>query len=429
VRQEQERGNRYAVLRDHVCLARLIAGTPQHERCFHEVLLDGAAQKPRADIDIDDDTFHRCKEGGEPCDLHAFGTRTTEAIVRAFVQVLDDLLEGNGMSPVDMASVVLLTSHAEHKFSAHVVFDRLMHSDQREAKALHAKVVRLLPSAYAPCLDAGVYSANQCMRIVGSHKLGDDDRELVFCDRWLCGTMSVEYRYAASPVSDHQRNVMRLGASLLTACIDCRHVPNLGGLVAKRSAVVSSITVDVLIANDVLDLLGEQRQCFVVESIVGSMVCLRRRKKSMCPICSREHSSSSPFIVVRSDRSAWFHCRRDETSGPLCLGYVAHNEGDDDESPLIALSPFLPSPQKDEEGGKETTVPVFQIVQTAHRLLDAARTQVLPLDVSIAMDGARRRERRKKAHVVEDRTSSNLLRSSILSRLEARLNRTDASAN
>jgi hypothetical protein len=206
---------------------------------------------------------------------------------------------------------------------------------------------------------------------------------------------------------------MRLGASLLTACIDCRHVPGLSACVAaKRSMIHSSRTIDADTANQVIDLLGEQRHCFAVESIAGSMICLRRRKKSTCPVCRREHSSSSPFIVVRSDRSVWYHCRRDESSGPLCLGYASHRDTDTDESPLAALSPQPPI-----ETAKELSV--------SSCFLHAARSHVLPDDVSKAIDSAKRREYRKtkKARCAQDRA----FRTSVLSRLEARLNSNDSS--
>lgn len=336
---------RYTVVKDHIRAWQLMMSFHLLSRTFHEVVIEGSLQKPRCDIDVDFNTFERCngRKAIDSEELHSFGLEAFNHIVKSFIVVM------NGLGcDVDLTTnVIVLDSTRHDKFSRHVTFDGFVHRTHLEAKQLYHLVSQDIDTLYLQCIDPSVYGANQCLRIMGSVKEGTNI-PLMFLDSFTIDEEVIEHKYPVKFANDQHKQIVQMSLSLLTSCIDCKHIKGLA-VEKKVYKSINSVTINEEIAKEALSLLDDEKS-FTIDTVESSMIKLRRVAPSMCSICCRIHDSTSPFLLVSQEGNVRYMCRRDLSSHCL-IGkvYVEHTDE--------VIETLLKEKNEDEDKPTPTPIP------------------------------------------------------------------------
>jgi hypothetical protein len=294
--------------------------TPPAQRSFYEMITESRCVgiKPFFDIDIP-------SSGTEGL----AGIAGIEMCCKQFAKCAA-LFTG-----VDTASGLVYTSYSRgiatgsaaasppKKISFHVIIDGAKVNTIKEAEAfcLFAKEKfrqaqrRHDPSSetFLAGIDMSVYKTNQQFRMLGSKKVGSGPERT----KILCPELSTE---APSQVSFFKQYC----ASLVTNCHNCEFIKREvfisfcprppAASVAQDEREIDTTEAQAVINSAKNEFLrkGLREFPFTLTKIQNSLIMLTRKRRSFCPICSREHENDNPFIKVFPDGSAGFYCRRNE---------------------------------------------------------------------------------------------------------------------
>lgn len=345
------------------------------DRHFYEVIESDTPQKPYFDCE--------CvrKEDG-PIDGEFSMTR--EEGDQAILKLIDCILLVH--TEIKREDVVVCSSHGAEKLSYHVIVSRWSVENNFENRAFFKRVMNLYPKELHPLIDAGMYKANQQLRVYG------------------CRKFNSERVKALSPISPWQGGeiVPRLQATLITHVSSCRSIPSTRRVQPKVDFVESNLTSDeverVLASSTrspppvkVTPVVGleEARQRFIqarermktsyneadsralteytsiyndymakeresksssrqvsntddfkIRRASNGLVVLDRTSASFCEVCQRVHTSENSFLrVTGPNRDVYRVCWRDTSK----KGIFLHSLGPLEASPERVSSSGTPS--------------------------------------------------------------------------------------
>lgn len=308
VRWEREDGNKYAWFRNHIDF--WVTTNKCSRQSFHEVV---TGNRRKAYFDID-----KAQSQEELDDA-------VEEICLVLLRLLPFLKKED---------IYLFTSNKKEKFSAHLVIHGYCYSSGRQVKELFNQVCNELRPETRDLLDPGVYSINQCLRILGSSK-PKQDRPKVH-SRLVIQGEEVTYHY---PHPDaYTMEILR--RSLVGFISDCQLLPD---IYEERERGDK----EDLLPEDTKRVLAFCRRKmadfpFRRRESNGERILLSRVSPSECPSCQRTHENENPYITAKKvilvdggeteDLEIFFHCRR----GPyIYLGYL--DEDKKDISSLVVI--------------------------------------------------------------------------------------------
>jgi hypothetical protein len=299
---------------------------PEEKRNFHEVALENRPQKMRFDLDIkkykyfEGTIYEEVKEN----DVRMFFDDLIESIVSEFKElgILLDLEK----------NILVFSSHGKEKWSYHIIIDGYYCDNHRECSELFKKITNRMKSNLSHkenWLDSSIYSANHCLRILGSckeDKHGDEKelRKKILETKWLNHDKEICFAYAETPRSENHRIILEFERSFLSLTENCYPIPN---LVQKEN--VETKWKDVQVNGDVVDYSFRLYQSlygndFTYGGTMANIVMLFRQKPSGCPICDRVHEKENAFLWIKEIYSSsgdmesnviqkyeiYFDCRR-----------------------------------------------------------------------------------------------------------------------
>ena len=342
---------------------------PQEHRCFYEIVMGHARQKPYFDIDL---SVESAKSAG------INSKEDMEKIISQFISssiVL--LLDSSSSIPID---ALVYSSNSSAKYSYHIVFTGVSLNGNTETRAFFeaardAAVMAHIPGAFISALDEKVYGPKQNFRLVGCKKYGSD-RVKTLCiskhfhteDLLAFDTRQAERKqFCKSLITDLSGTEMISRTSQFVAILEEREAIRLriiasraaavvrvaagagsgGGASEEQRGMVSELNreeADALVAmvrGRIKQECGDTQAPFRLRDAMGPFVsdpirggvvlALERTSPSMCMICRRSHEHDHPFIVVRPysrlgekttvpQFEAVFFCRRASSGGGAATG-------------------------------------------------------------------------------------------------------------
>jgi hypothetical protein len=306
-------GFSYRCFPDVKDLYTFILGQPPDERHFHEVILAGIPRKPFFDIDID------VRKVAVPPGhtLDTFAAMIQEALLQGIRQVLSEL----GYVFKVTEDVAIYASHkVGEKFSIHIVLPCHRLVGHLEGAAFYQQVLRVhqdkdarLYEHLKQTVDAGVYKPNSNLRMYGSSKLNEPTRIKTLVKTFLFEGVEYEHQtIRCRPEIDvHAFSYFEMVESLVSftgfgdrelkisvpvPATPLRFTPVLDGDLAAVMALVyqytgtTAETYPYRLRNP--DELG-QRQV-LTDRLEPN------RQPLECKVCSRTHTSNTPWIRLWS---------------------------------------------------------------------------------------------------------------------------------
>ena len=281
---------------------------PEDKRSFFEYVLGQYTQKPRFDIDV---------SGVE--NLEAEGERLKDLVIESACRVLLD----KGVTVNLGKQVGLFTSHGPTKRSYHIVFIKLCHLTNADARDFYELVVGGLSEADRKFVDMAVYGKKQQFRCLGSQKLGSA-RPKVFCEEWSFKGTPIRFEYEEPIESEQHRYLTQMELSLLSLTVRCCILPAFkvnSPVVRPMGGEDPEITHED--AYDALKMYATSRGSSVnhpgfpyrLGKVNGAFVVLKRIRMSNCPLCNRAHEHENPFLTIAGPlKTVFYNCRRSKKS-------------------------------------------------------------------------------------------------------------------
>lgn len=294
---------------------------PVEKRCFHEVVIERRPQKMRFDLDIkrykylDDKVIEEVSED----EIQVFIDELIESIISEFQNL------GFRIDP--KTNILLFSSNGKEKWSYHIIIDGFYCETHQDAGELFKKIVSRMTSKHLDWLDSSIYSANHCLRSLGSVKEGKTNdglselRVKILEKCWKFKGEEIRFEYSETPRHEKHELALEFERSFLTLVSNCYPIPS---LVQRQILDGVQNKVEKQADDDVMDYAFRVFQsCYGnVCSYVGSMgniIMMKRNYASGCPICDRVHENQNAFLYLRAVETEndviqkyeiYFDCRR-----------------------------------------------------------------------------------------------------------------------
>lgn len=271
-----------------------VKSNPRESWAFFETILGDQPQKPYFDIDMPVDGVDRPDE---------FGRALVDNLVQRAVAAL-----ASRDYCVDIEQDVLVfSSHAAHKRSYHVVFDRVAFQDYRENHRFGTTVIDQMPTEYAKYVDRGMWSRTQQFRLYLSQK-PHSGRPKVFNRTWTYHGETI-----SSAVGEDMDDAFLMTTVFTASCVSwtstCRILESTESTASPLSPTYTSPELPRDVYKAVVSRSPDKVwRVFEISAINGSLVSLKRLTPSKCSLCRRVHDHENAFLVIKENGDVYFHC-------------------------------------------------------------------------------------------------------------------------
>jgi hypothetical protein len=295
---------------------------PLEKRCFHEVVIDKRQQKMRFDLDIkrfkyiEDEVIEEVKED----EVEKFLDMLIESTIEEFEEL------GFKLNPKD--HILVFSSHGKEKWSYHIIIDGFYCETHQDANELFKKITGRMNKDHLDWLDSSIYSANHCLRTLGSvkdGKLKNGDVEIrvkTLEKKWKFRGEEITFEYPEVPRHENHRLALEFERSFLTLITNCYPLPTLFHKQVMNE--MEKQTKEKQANDEVMDYAFRVFQSYYgnICSYMGCManiIMLKRNYASGCPICDRVHENENAFLYLKPVESEndvllkyeiYFDCRR-----------------------------------------------------------------------------------------------------------------------
>ena len=305
----------YSSFESHTDFLQYMLKLPMEKRCFHEVVIEKRIQKMRFDIDI-----KRYKYFEEKI-ISEISEEEVQIFFDELISSTIEEFENLGLRLDPKEHILVFSSHGKEKWSFHIIIDGFYCESSQDAFELFKRITSKMSKEYLEWLDGSIYSANHCLRTLGSVKQGQDEYRMKILEkRWRFKDQDIFFEYPETPKHDNHRLALDFERSFLTLVSNCYPIPCL-----SQSQVLDSVMKKEKQAeSEILDYAFRLFQsmygkvCSYFGSM-GNMIMLSRNYPSGCPICERVHDKDNAFLYVKSVESEnnvllkydiYFYCRR-----------------------------------------------------------------------------------------------------------------------
>lgn len=284
-------------------------------RNFFEVIRSGK-QKPHFDIDI------TLNEKG------VTDFSFTDELLQKVLDAIEKVFSDKKILYEHKNHLLVFSSHGPKKRSFHIVLDKIVHSNHKQAKQFYKLVKEQIPENFQPFIDGAVYSKLQNFRLLGSQKY-QSGRTKDLCslncsyrpvddDRWEANTMLRQFvLFEKSLVGVITRDDITL--DLLDESVQ----PN------RVFGSIDDTTADSLIA---AFQKTEMADHFKIGENNNGVIPLTRISRCWCPAHNREHDHENAYLFTYNGK-IYYGCHRDE-GGKFCLDTLKNTTDSCDDSDL-----------------------------------------------------------------------------------------------
>jgi hypothetical protein len=314
----------YSLFKSYIEFSKYQLQYPPSTRHFYEIILGDKCQKPHFDIDIADPSVD--------------GEKVKDNLVKAILDILSD----KGVEVNIEDDILIYTSHSSEKQSYHVIVNNWCHVNNDEARTFYEMAKeRINDDSLSKWIDTAVYGPTQQFRIVGSQKIGDTrikKQSLV----WKYFDKKIEHSYVETPEDMVHEINLQLEEGLISFTPGCQILPLFitPEIIKAKTTYVESEDIPKELAIESIHLLAsmagikvtDDKFPYKFDGINGSVVMLKRIKKSMCRICCRVHENENPYLfIIGEERDVYFHCRRAPPNEKLFVGKLGKDKINVDE--------------------------------------------------------------------------------------------------
>jgi len=287
----------------------LITLTPEGQRCYHEVILPSAPQKPRFDLDISSESVPSGIE------LAEYSERVKDHVITVMLQILTEM----GYETSLERDLSVYSSHRRDKRSYHLIFHHYCHSSTTEALALYQMVIERTEASYHHLIDRGIYNRYGSLRLLWCHKREEPSRP----KRW-----NISYRYRGAryhtklpmPAKDEEHlNIMALSLSLVTFTSGCVFLPP---LMVEKPVQYQIQDLHPLEVEQLHQMIMKFDSMLELVSTRGTLLQLKRNGSSYCPLCLRVHHAENPYGWVNNGE-VYYNCRRASHGTKYLIGILS----------------------------------------------------------------------------------------------------------
>lgn len=351
--QQTELGRRYAVFTDFIDFSEY--ASQQNDKNFFEVIRD-QPQKPYFDIDLLEAVISRKK-------------------AKKYVNMaVDELFKLLTEMTTAKFCIQVFSSHSDtdaenKKISYHIVVDGVFLGGYKQNQLFFKLLMERLPLYVANIFDSSLYKSKQQFRTLFSEKLNSKRPKVPVFD--MCLNYNGDKGIPDESISDKQFKIFLFRKSLVTVVSGCEFIslPEPPRKEYQRQDGEINVTEDNI--SRALEIFTEKTSYsapFSFLNIVHNdnmtlLVCLKRKRSSMCPICDREHEHENPYLFFWGTELhvAW-DCRRSEDGSNYYLGAlnpliptaITENSSSDKPSRLQTILAMA---------GKQINKPYFPVVK------------------------------------------------------------------
>lgn len=311
-----EIGSPYLVFSDYRELFDYIVKLPASKRCLHEVPLANQRQKARFDVDVLTPT-------------EAESRSVSEDVLSRLILATESVLIRDGVPCSLKDDFAVYSSHGPttegYKCSYHVIMCNHYHSNCKEAEAFCDQVMAI--DSLSPLVDTGIYKRNHPLRLCGCVKRGSR-RFKVYCPEFTVGGAVITHRHRSVPLNKNHEKFIEFVESLLTAYTGGYLIPSYVPETDEcysESFICDEALRDIIKHSCALFSCSEGELPFRVTGVDRGIIVTKRVSPSWCSVCSKEHTSVPPIIIVVGN-AARLYCQRAKVHNPGATPYVELGE-------------------------------------------------------------------------------------------------------
>ena len=209
------------------------------------------------------------------------------------------------------------TDLSHSKISYHVVIDRHYVKSNVHNKVICKRIISNLDDKYHKYVDI-LYSTLQQFRMLGSHKVGKDNR-VKRIDKDLSSWEAMR--------EERMLGIERFLASLITNTSNCKIIDV---DIPEEKVYDNSASSNVVHFDDLNSLVHDKLGCYKLLDSDNYFYPLRRiSKNAICLVCERCHDNENAFLTVDNSGCVYFQCFRGHSVNKMskAIGYVKSKEG------------------------------------------------------------------------------------------------------
>jgi len=300
----------FAAFDDLLTFVNHIKRIPVENWYYFEVIMGERPQKLYFDIDI--------KAEDVSGDMDLFTQGLLETLVERVVRVFSEYGHKLDLSK----NIILFSSNSKEKHSYHLIVDGYSVSDNIENRALAEEVLDGISNGYRDCVDPGVYSKKQQLRLYLSQK-PHSNRPKRLVERWKYGSTMIESALAAgsakaeTDIPEDLRESLRMSkiflASAITYVERSIRIPVLFDEPAPKRTRVQEDDLEVTpeMIQEIIQKTDQALfQIYKIDRVIGPLIILKRLRPAHCSLCNRTHESENAFLRVSVTGRVYFYCRR-----------------------------------------------------------------------------------------------------------------------
>ncbi len=298
----------FGLFESYLSCFKWLRNIPNERQHFFETAREGA-RKMYYDIDINKDV----------CPPELFNLEYAEALKDKVIMLTLKILK---CKPYD---VMVFTSHGEHKYSYHLVFNSIYLPGHEHCKEIYRIVSNDLNEQEQIFVDKSVYKSLQQLRLLGSQK-PNSNRPKIFHKEWCYQGQLITYKYSEEPDSPEMELLQQFNDSLISI-IDSSvsTMIEIKVMIRNTSEIQTNIhnfTTETM--NNILKLVPNS-EAFSIRREYNNMIILTRHSPTYCEVCQRTHENENPFLYIRGiNRLVYMDCRRSDDQ--LLLGKISDVE-------------------------------------------------------------------------------------------------------
>lgn len=289
----------FGVYRTPFSLLMASVNTPEHLRCYFEIIRGSHSQKHYVDIDIDleDDKFnveypHSMEE------KLAISEVIVDEYKNAIIKVYPD---------IKFIDILVFNSNSNKKRSFHIIVDRWYLASCKQNKEFFDKCMEYIPLSHRKYFDNRMYKSIQQFRLFLSTKCGKNRMKMIDSkSSWKCSENITDPNLLLKEI---------FYASLITLTDNgCVLIPTNS---IEEHQFIASRDLDDNEYNGVIRLFRQYSDASSFDIVglkKGSLITLKRRRSSYCNVCCRNHDHEHPFVYTTFDNNVYFNCRRNDES-------------------------------------------------------------------------------------------------------------------
>lgn len=280
--------------------------TDDEDKVFHEIILGNKKQKIRFDIDIEKKDMKTIS--------NSKWAKLGDKVKNKLIDCLLETLEENGEKVKKDKNILVFDSTKDDKWSYHIILYGYYVNNAQSAKEFCQDVVNKMDK-YEQFIDMSIYKDIQSLRMLGCHKLGENDRDKRLLFKWKYHEENIKYRPYHHTNNVDVQNIIILLSTLITSTTGCQPLKSLGKKKVTKKVYNnnnSNNTYDLARINteEYQDMVDEQvgKGIYLVSNIESNKIQLLRQQPAYCSICSKIHDKDNAQLWVTNNGKLMIKC-------------------------------------------------------------------------------------------------------------------------